>query len=181
MDKNKPVPPLRALKNLCEEKPEVGEEIWAWTEDGVSSQEDVRDCIARRHGITLPFDSKLSEWRSWWRAKRLLEAGTTQTIEVLEWWRTNRPNATPEDLRAAQFLAMKLRAEAEGDKEFQLEVLKAEGKDLDRGLNARRVAVQEARTKAAAAVKDAGKKVQLTPDQIKEVLEAVDKRILGIE
>lgn len=173
VDKNKPVPPLRVLKNLCSARPEVGEEIAAWSEDGVSSSSDVRARIEERFGIVLSGDSTLSEWRSWWRQRLLLERGSSQTVEVLEWYRKNRPDAPPEELRSAQFMALSLRTEAEGDRSMQLAVLKEQGRDLDRTLASRRVELLESNAaKAKAALEGVKSKGGLTAETLRTIEEA---------
>lgn len=45
----------------------------------------------------------------------------------------------------------------------------------------RKVVMQEARTKAADAVNEAGKRLEVTPDVLKEILAAVDRKLTGEE
>lgn len=46
-------------------------------------------------------------------------------------------------------------------------------------LETRKVVIQEARTNAASAVQEAGKRLEVTPEVLKEILAAVDKRLMG--
>jgi DNA repair photolyase len=48
-------------------------------------------------------------------------------------------------------------------------------------LTERRVVVAEARVRAASAVSEAGKKLDVSPEVLKQIMEAVDRKILGIE
>lgn len=48
-------------------------------------------------------------------------------------------------------------------------------------LTERRVVVAEARARAASAVSEAGKKLDVSPEVLKQIMEAVDRKILGIE
>ncbi len=48
-------------------------------------------------------------------------------------------------------------------------------------LTERRVVVAEARVRAASAVSEAGKKLDVSPEVLKQILEAVDRKILGLE
>lgn len=115
------------LKNLPEERQE---QIFEWCRKSFAH--------ARRQlaedGLMVS-GRALSEWHSWYRRKSKLELGNNRVLQALEWYRRNRPDATPEEIRRAQLMALSLQAEAEDDKKLQLAVAKETGKDLDRDLD----------------------------------------------
>ena len=158
------------LANLPEE---TQAEIAAWCKEGL---EVGRDLLASKRGISISV-SALSLWYAWYRRQEQLTSGNARVLQTLEWSRKNQPDAPASEIRNATFLTLSLIHE--GDKDFQLQLLKEQGRDLDRTLNARKVAMQEARTKAASAVQEAGKRLEVTPDVLKEILSAVDRKLMG--
>lgn len=87
----------------------------------------------------------LSEFLRWQKREDELHTGNELAMQALEWWKANRPEADAEELRTAQFFALMMKAQAADDPELAIAVLKEQGKDLDRGLAARRVKVLEAK------------------------------------
>ncbi len=134
VEKNgKPLPPLRKLILLCEEKPEVAQEIFEWISNGKSTREEIRFMIERRFGIKLTFDNRLSQWLSWYSAELDREQGNMISQDSLRWYLENAKNATPEEIRNATLLQLHLREAGRGDTDKQLKVLKEvrQGQTLD--------------------------------------------------
>lgn len=160
------------LANLAED---YQAQIAEWCKEGLEKAK--AKCLAE-FAVSISLSS-LSSWLAWYRRQQELKAGNAAVIATLEWYRQHKPGATQEELRTATFHALALKAAAQDDPELALSVLKEQGKDLDRTLDARRVAMQEARTKAAAAVQETGKRLEVTPEVLNEILAAVDRRLTG--
>jgi hypothetical protein len=160
------------LANLAEE---YQAEIATWCKDGLES---ARERCKSQLAISISISS-LSSWLARYTRQQELRLGNAAVVTTLEWYRLNKPDATADEIRTATFHALALKAAAQDDPELALSVLKEQGKDLDRTLDARRVAMQEARTKAASALQEVGKRLEVTPDVMKEILSAVDRRLTG--
>lgn len=118
------------------------ERIAAWCAEGALGA--ARAKCKSELGIATS-ERALSEFAKWQKKDDELRLGNQTAIQALEWWKTNRPEADADELRTAQFFALLMKANAGDDPELALAVLKEQGKDLDRGLAARRVLVLEAK------------------------------------
>lgn len=115
----------------------------------------------------------LSELVRWQAQQDELRAGNDLAIQALEWWRTNRPEAGADELRAAQFFALTMKAQASDDPYLSLKVLREQGRDMDRLLMTRRVKLLEERAaKAKAALEKVKSRGGLTPEAMKNIEEA---------
>lgn len=120
------------LANLDED---VQEQIAVWCKAGL---EEARERVRTELGISISISS-LSCWHAWWSRQQALRAGHAKVMQHLEWYRRNRPDATPDELRAATFHAMAaLHAD---DPEVQIAVLREQGKDMDRELSKKRLQI----------------------------------------
>ena len=152
------------LKNLSEK---VQDEILEWCKQGFAVARDL--CKAK---LSLSVSVRcLCEWHKWRERQEKLREGNARVLQTLEWHRKNRPDASPEEIRNASFLSLSLRYEE--DKDFQLQLLKEQGRDLDRDLSARRVALlEENAAKAKAALEGLKNKGGLTAETLKTIEEA---------
>lgn len=152
------------LANLPEE---TQAEIAAWCKEGL---EVGRDLLLSKKGTSISV-SALSCWYAWYRRQELLQSGNARVLQTLEWYRQNKPQATPEEIRAATFL--QLQTLHEEDPQIQLALLKEQGRDLDRGLAQRRVKIlEENAAKAKAALEGLKTKGGLTAETLKTIEEA---------
>lgn len=126
------------LKNLPEA---TRRKIFAWCGKGLAEARTI--CKAELGIVTS--ERALSEFMKWQARQDELQTGNDLALQALEWWRANRPEATEDELRAAQFFALSMKAQAADDPELAIAVLREQGKDLDRGLAMRRVKVLEAK------------------------------------
>ena len=149
------------LKNLSEK---VQEEIFEWCKQGFARARDL--CKSR---LSLSVSVRcLCQWHQWRTRQEKLQEGNARVLQTLEWYRKNRPAASPEEVRNASFLSLSLRYE--DDKDFQIQLLKEQGRDLDRDLSARRVALLEKQAEdALAAVEDSKLSDSQKADRIREI------------
>ena len=152
------------LANLPEK---VQDEIFEWCKQGY---EVARDLCKAKRGLSVS-GRCLSDWYHWRERQEKLRTGNARVLQTLEWFRKNRPSATPEEIRNASFLSLTLQHEE--DKDFQLQLLKEQGRDLDRDLSARRVALlEENAAKAKAALEGLKSKGGLTKETLRTIEEA---------
>ncbi len=149
------------LKNLSEK---AQDEILEWCKQGFAVARDL--CKAK---LSLSVSVRcLCEWHKWRERQEKLREGNARVLQTLEWHRKNRPDASPEEIRHATFLSLQLQHEA--DKDFQLQLLKEQGRDLDRDLSARRVALlEEKAAQALDAVEDSKLSDSQKADRIREI------------
>jgi len=152
------------LANLSEK---TQDEIFEWCKQGYEVARDL--CKSK---LSLSVSARcLCEWHRWRERQEKLRTGNARVFQTLEWFRKNRPAASPEEIRNATFLSLTL--QHEGDKDFQLQLLKEQGRDLDRDLSARRVALlEENAAKAKAALEGLKSKGGLTAETLKTIEEA---------
>jgi len=113
------------LANLPED---TQAEIAAWCKEGL---EVGRDMLKGKLAISISV-SGLSSWLAWYRRQESLKAGNARVLQMLEWFRVNKPRATQDEIRSATFLNLSL---VHGqDPQLQLALLKEQGRDLDRDL-----------------------------------------------
>ena len=152
------------LANLPEDQQD---EVFAWCKEGY---EVARDLCKARLGLSVSVRC-LSDWHAWRRRQEALRYGNSRVMQTLEWFRTNKPGATPEEIRSATFLSLSLLHE--DDPEIQLQLLKEQGRDLDRGLAQRRIKILEDNAaKAKAALEGLKTKGGLTAETLKTIEEA---------
>ena len=152
------------LANLPED---TQAEIAAWCKEGL---EVGRDLLKSKLNVSISL-SALSCWHAWWRRQEDLKRGNSSVRQTLEWYRKNKPNATPEEMRSATFLALALTQQE--NPEFQLALLKEQGRDLDRDISVRRVRIlEENAAKAKAALDGLKSKGGLTAETLRTIEEA---------
>jgi len=152
------------LANLPEE---TQAEIATWCIEGL---EVAKDMLHSKLGTSISL-SALSCWYAWYRRQQSLQNGNARVLQTLEWYRANRPDAPASEIRNATFLTLSLIHEA--DKDFQLQLLKEQGRDMDRDLAARRVQLlEENAAKAKAALEGLKSKGGLTAETLKTIEEA---------
>ena len=143
------------------------EKIAAWCAAG--SLAEARERCRKELGISTS-EQRLSEFCKWQARADELRTGNELAMQALEWWKANRPDAGADELRAAQFFALSMKAQAGDDPELAIAVLREQGKDLDRGLAARRVLVLEAKLSAGREVMEDKK---LSPQEREQKLREV--------
>lgn len=148
------------LANLPEERQE---EIFAWCKEGLEAARDL--CLAK-HNLSVSLRC-LSSWHAWRRQQQELQIGNAGVVAILDWFKHNKPGASPAEIRTAMLMGLTLKAQARDDMGAALGVLKEQGKDLDRGLATRRVAVLEKKLeRAGQIVKAAQEKGGMTPETL---------------
>lgn len=154
------------LKNLPEAQ---RRKIFTWCGKGLA---EARTLCKTELGIVTS-ERALSEFLRWQARADELSSGSDLAIQALDWWRKNRPEASEDELRAAQFFALTMKANAADDPELAIAVLREQGKDLDRGLAMRRVRILEDNAaKAKAALEGIKSKGGLTPETLARIEEA---------
>ena len=141
------------LANLPEE---TQDEIAAWCREGL---EVGREMLHAKMGVSISLGA-LSSWLAWYRRQSALKSGNARVLQTLEWFRKNKPAASPEEIRSATFLQLSLLHEE--DPEIQIQLLKEQGRDLDRELSARRVRILEDN---AAKAKEVLSDAKLSPEE----------------
>ena len=143
------------LKNLPEA---TRRKIVAWCGKGLAEARTI--CKAELGLVTS--ETRLSEFVKWQARQDELHTGNELAMQALEWWRTNRPGASEEEMRAAQFFALAMKAQNSDDPDLAIAFLREQGKDLDRGVAVRRVQLLEAKLNTGREVMEDKK---LTPEE----------------
>lgn len=115
------------LANLPEE---AQAEIFTWCKEGL---EVARDMLKAQKDISISLGA-LSSWRAWYYQQQELRIGNAGVVAILDWFKTNKPDASQSEIRTAMLMGLSLKAQARDDMGAALDVLKEQGKDLDRGL-----------------------------------------------
>ncbi len=146
------------------------EKIAAWCAAG--SLAEARERCRKELGVSTS-EQRLSEFCKWQARADELRTGNELAMQALEWWKQNRPDAGADELRAAQFFALSMKATAGDDPELAIAVLREQGKDLDRGIAYRRVKILEDNAaKAKAALEGIKSKGGLTAETLARIEEA---------
>lgn len=178
------------LKTLPEERQE---QIVAWartqkTEDHPGGLAYAREQLAA-DGLKVSM-STLSEFVSWYALQQRFAKAASRANQVADLLRQRNPEMQPEQVRKLAQSIFTLEALDSGDAEtfVNLEHLKlkqesaktkAEFEREKIEISKRKLSLQEARNRAASAVQEAGKRLEVTPDVLKEILSAVDRRLMG--
>jgi hypothetical protein len=155
------------LANLPEEdQAEIAE--WCRT----NPLEVVRDILLAQRKVSISLSS-LSTWYAWHKQQRELREGNAGVVAILDWFKRNDPGASAATVRSAMLMGLTLKAQARDDTGLALNVLKEQGRDLDRGLAMRRVALlEENAAKAKAALEGLKSKGGLTAETLRTIEEA---------
>jgi hypothetical protein len=142
------------------------------------------------HRVRISVSALQAFYREWslledWKAAQLTAAAAQRQMEEFD------PDNAEKAEAFGQFVFTQQAIAARDAKSFvALQALALDQKvaktkaELEREklkLTERRVVVAEARVRAASAVSEAGKKLDVSPEVLKQIMEAVDRKILGIE
>ena len=165
---------LAKLKTLPEDKQA---QIITWLKSPAGGPGTV-DLILANYAIQTS-DTALSEFWSWWHLQRRFAQNSARVESVLEYLHTNQPQI-PEDslFQMGQTMFSALAIDQE-DAATWTRVQKLNLNKAQIQLEARRIAMLEAKTKALEAVEETSKKFTLDPAAKAELLAAIDKKLLG--
>jgi len=169
------------------------EQIFAWactpkTEEHPGGLAYAREQLAA-DGLKVSM-STLSEFVSWYGLQQRFARAASRADQAMELARSRNPHMSPEAVRDLAQTVFTLEALDAKDPEtfVSLEHLKlaqdsartkAEFEREKIEISKRKLSLQEARTRAASAVQEAGKRLEVTPEVLKEILSAVDRRLMG--
>lgn len=184
---------LTKLKQLPPDKQEV---IWSWREEVVNDKPltnaQIRNRIATQFQIRLSRDGQLSEFWRWYSAQLDLQSTNDLIEQFEEFTRTRNPDWSADKVRdtGIQFFMAHTTAKKDANKFATIVTLdqnerfgrtRAAQKDRELALKERKIVMEEAKAKVREALDGVGKgkSGKLDAATKKEILEAIDKKLLG--
>jgi len=134
--------------------------------------------------------SALSEFFSWYGIRRMCREAESGTRDIVQLFHKEFPEASQEKLSALGDMVFQLQAlKGQDPKTFlafqtakhraRMDVARLEQREREIKLAERKVVMQEAKTKAHAAVETAAKAVKLDDATKRQILDEIDRKLLG--